>query len=277
MKTTILLFALLLTTAFSFAQKKEKLKGSKIVTVTQKDVDKFESLEFEDNLEVFLVKGDKQALEIEADDNLHEAIKAEMYGSTLRIYTDKDITNAKKLSVRVTYTDNLKMISAKNETKLNALADLQLDNVTVKNFDYSKSYLNVKSSVFALIMNDKSKAELNIKAESATIELSKNAELKALIAAAESKIDLYQKATATLEGDSGISKIRLDNNAVLNAKKFAVTDMELISESYTSSYVNALKTISIFATGKSEIQLFGTPKVDMKNFADNATLYKKLQ
>ncbi|MBN9285648.1 MULTISPECIES: DUF2807 domain-containing protein [unclassified Flavobacterium] len=277
MKKTILLFALLLTTAFSFAQKKEKLKGSKIVTVTQKDVDKFESLEFEDNLEVFLVKGDKQALEIEADDNLHEAIKAEMYGSTLRIYTDKDITNAKKLSVRVTYTDNLKMISAKNETKLNALADLQLDNVTVKNFDYSKSYLNVKSSVFALIMNDKSKAELNIKAESATIELSKNAELKALIAAAESKIDLYQKATATLEGDSGISKIRLDNNAVLNAKKFAVTDMELISESYTSSYVNALKTISIFATGKSEIQLFGTPKVDMKNFADNATLYKKLQ
>ncbi|WP_177732932.1 GIN domain-containing protein [Flavobacterium inviolabile] len=277
MKKTILLFALLLTTAFSFAQKKEKLKGSKIVTVTQKDVDKFESLEFEDNLEVFLVKGDKQALEIEADDNLHEAIKAEMYGSTLRVYTDKDITNAKKLSVRVTYTDNLKMISAKNETKLNALADLQLDNVTVKNFDYSKSYLNVKSSVFALIMNDKSKAELNIKAESATIELSKNAELKALIAAAESKIDLYQKATATLEGDSGISKIRLDNNAVLNAKKFAVTDMELISESYTSSYVNALKTISIFATGKSEIQLFGTPKVDMKNFADNATLYKKLQ
>lgn len=277
MKKTILLFALLLTTAFSFAQKKEKLKGSKIVTVTQKDVDKFESLEFEDNLEVFLVKGDKQALEIEADDNLHEAIKAEMYGSTLRVYTDKEITNAKKLSVRVTYTDNLKMISAKNETKLNALADLQLDNVTVKNFDYSKSYLNVKSSVFALIMNDKSKAELNIKAESATIELSKNAELKALIAAAESKIDLYQKATATLEGDSGISKIRLDNNAVLNAKKFAVTDMELISESYTSSYVNALKTISIFATGKSEIQLFGTPKVDMKNFADNATLYKKLQ
>ncbi|WP_286924880.1 GIN domain-containing protein [Flavobacterium sp. UBA4197] len=277
MKKTILLFALLLTTAFSFAQKKEKLKGSKIVTVTQKDVDKFESLEFEDNLEVFLVKGDKQALEIEADDNLHEAIKAEMYGSTLRVYTDKEITTAKKLSVRVTYTDNLKMISAKNETKLNALADLQLDNVTVKNFDYSKSYLNVKSSVFALIMNDKSKAELNIKAESATIELSKNAELKALIAAAESKIDLYQKATATLEGDSGISKIRLDNNAVLNAKKFAVTDMELISESYTSSYVNALKTISIFATGKSEIQLFGAPKVDMKNFADNATLYKKLQ
>ena len=277
MKKTILLFALLLTTAFSFAQKKEKIKGSKIVTVTQKDVDKFESLEFEDNLEVFLVKGDKQALEIEADDNLHEAIKAEMYGSTLRVYTDKEITNAKKLSVRVTYTDNLKMIAAKNETKLNALADLQLDNVTVKNFDYSKSYLNVKSSVFALIMNDKSKAELNIKAESATIELSKNAELKALIAAAESKIDLYQKATATLEGDSGISKIRLDNNAVLNAKKFAVTDMELICESYTSSYVNALKTISIFATGKSEIQLFGTPKVDMKNFADNATLYKKLQ
>ncbi|UUC47173.1 GIN domain-containing protein [Flavobacterium cerinum] len=277
MKKTILLFALLLTATLSFAQKKEKLKGSKIVTVTQKDVEKFESLEFEDNLEVFLVKGDKQALEIEADDNLHESIKAEMYGSTLRVYTDKDISNAKKLSVRVTYTNDLKMISAKNETKLNALADLQLDNITVKNFDYSKSFLNVKSSSFTILLNDKSKAELNVKAEFAAFELSKNAELKALIAAAESKIDLYQKSTATLEGDSGVSKIRLDNNAVLNAKKFAVTDMELIAEAYTSCNVNAAKTISIFATGKSEIQLLGAPKVDMKNFADNATLYKKQQ
>lgn len=277
MKKTILLFALLLTATLSFAQKKEKLKGSKIVTVTQKDVEKFESLEFEDNLEVFLVKGDKQGLEIEADDNLHESVKAEMYGSTLRVYTDKDITNAKKLSVRVTYTNDLKMISAKNETKLNALADLQLDNITIKNFDYSKSYLNVKSSSFTILLNDKSKAELNVKAEFAAFELSKNAELKALIAAAETKIDLYQKSTATLEGDSGISKIRLDNNAVLNAKKFTVTDMELIAEAYTSCNVNAAKTISIFATGKSEIQLFGAPKVDMKNFADNATIYKKQQ
>lgn len=277
MKKTILLFALLLTATLSFAQKKEKLKGSKIVTVTQKDVEKFESLEFEDNLEVFLVKGDKQGLEIEADDNLHESVKAEMYGSTLRVYTDKDITNAKKLSVRVTYTNDLKMISAKNETKLNALADLQLDNITIKNFDYSKSYLNVKSSSFTILLNDKSKAELNVKAEFAAFELSKNAELKALIAAAETKIDLYQKSTATLEGDSGISKIRLDNNAVLNAKKFTVTDMELISEAYTSCNVSAAKTISIFATGKSEIQLFGAPKVDMKNFADNATIYKKQQ
>ncbi|THF49937.1 DUF2807 domain-containing protein [Flavobacterium supellecticarium] len=277
MKKTILLFALLLTATLTFAQKKEKLKGSKIVTVTQKDVEKFESLEFEDNLEVFLVKGDKQALEIEADDNLHESIKAEMYGSTLRVYTDKDISNAKKLSVRVTYTNDLKMISAKNETKLNALADLQLDNITVKNFDYSKSYLNVKSSSFTILLNDKSKAELNVKAEFAAFELSKNADLKVLVAAAESKIDLYQKSTATIEGDSGISKIRLDNNATLNAKKFSVTDMELITESYTTCTVNALKTISIFATGKSEIQLFGAPKVDMKNFADNATLYKKQQ
>jgi len=277
MKKTILLFALLLTATLTFAQKKEKLKGSKIVTVTQKDVEKFENLEFEDNLEVFLVKGDKQALEIEADDNLHESIKAEMYGNTLRVYTDKDISNAKKLSVRVTYTNDLKMISAKNETKLNALADLQLDNITVKNFDYSKSFLNVKSSSFTILLNDKSKAELNVKAEFAAFELSKNADLKVLVATAESKIDLYQKSTATIEGDSGISKIRLDNNATLNAKKFSVTDMELITESYTTCMVNALKTISIFATGKSEIQLFGAPKVDMKNFADNATLYKKLQ
>jgi ABC-type uncharacterized transport system ATPase component len=70
-KVVLLLFALLFT-AFTFAQKKEKIKGSKVVTVTQKAVENFENLEVEDNIEIFLIKGSTQSLEIEADDNLHE-------------------------------------------------------------------------------------------------------------------------------------------------------------------------------------------------------------
>lgn len=275
-KIHLLLFALLFTT-FSFAQKKEKIKGSKIVTVAQREIGDFESVEIEDNIEIFLAKGGAQSLEIEADDNLHEEIKAELNGTTLRLYTAKNVSGAKKLSVRITYTDNLKSITTKNEVVLNSLTELQLENITIKNFDYSKSYLNVKSGSFTLIMNDKTTAEVNLQAESATLELSKSAQIKALIASPEVKIDMYQKTIAVIEGDAANAKIRLDNNAAFTGRKFSVKNMELITESYTTNSVNALETISITATGKSQTQLLGTPKVTVVNFADSATIYKKEQ
>ncbi|MFD2601103.1 GIN domain-containing protein [Flavobacterium suzhouense] len=276
MKKAFLLLLAVLFTSITFAQKKEKIKGSKIVTVTQKEVDNFESLEVEDNIEIFLSKGTTQSLEIEADDNLHETFKAELNGTTLRIYTDKEITSAKKISIRVTYTDNLKTITAKNEATINALADLQLENITIKNLDYSKSYLNVKSKNFTLVMNDKATAELNYQGDNVVVELSKNAQLKALIAASmTAKLDLYQKTTATIEGDAAEAKIRVDNNASFTGKKFTVKNLDLTAESYTHCNINAAENITIAASGKAEIELFGKPKVQVTNFADSAVLYKK--
>ena len=55
-KKIYLLFAFLFLTTISVAQKKEKIKGSKIVTVSVKEIPSFENIEINDNFEVFLVK-----------------------------------------------------------------------------------------------------------------------------------------------------------------------------------------------------------------------------
>lgn len=277
MKNLYLVCIALLIAATSFAQKKEKIKGSKTVTVTQKQVESFDGLEIEDNIEVFLIKGSSPAIEIEADDNLHDIINYEMTGSTLRITTTKNVTGHKRLSMRVTYTDNLTKVIARHEVILNALMDLELENITVSNFDYSKSFLNVKSANFSLVMNDKSKAEINLKAENTTLELNKNADLKALISSPQVKIDMYQKSDATIEGDADKVMLRLDNNASLTAKKFTAKNIDLLAESYSKCSVMAAEAIIIAATGKAEIQLLGSPIIEMKNFADNAVLSKKIQ
>lgn len=277
MRHYCLLVIALLCTTFSFAQKKEKIKGSKVVTVAQREIAAFDNLEVEDNIQIYLSKGGAQGIEIEADDNLHEAIMTEVNGGTLRIFTSKEIGGAKQLSVRVTYTEGLKAITAKNEVVINALADLQLDNITVTNLDYSKSYLNVKSGSFTLKLNDKATAEINSQGESTTIEMSKNSELKALIASPNVKIDMYQKTSAAIEGDAEKAVIRLDNNATLTGKKFTARNMDLVMEGYTSSNVMATDTISIAASGKSVTEVFGKPKVSVTEFSDSATLYKKEQ
>ncbi|MCZ8090871.1 DUF2807 domain-containing protein [Flavobacterium sp.] len=274
MKKTILLF-FLLTTTFGFSQKKEKVKGSKVVTMEQKQIENFKSIEVEDNLEVFLVKGNECGLEIEADDNLHEFIDYKLSGSNLRITTNKDISSFKKLSVRITYTDELDMVIAKNETNVTALSDVDLKTVTFKSYDYAKLYLNAKCKNFTLMANDKSKIELNLKSEKAAIDVSKNAQVKALIASTDLLFDMYQKSTAIIEGDVNTLKLRLDNNSDFNGSKLTAVNTQLFAEAYSNGKINAKTNIVIDIAGKSEIEIFGEPKFEIKRFTDSATLRKK--
>ena len=275
MKKSVFIIALIFATSFVFSQKKEKVKGSKIVTTEIKKIESFESLEVDDNLEVFLIKGNECGLEIEADDNLHDAIDAVVNGTTLRLSTLKNAFGYKRLSIRVTYTNDFKLVVARNEASITALADVELDNVTFKSYDYSKLFLNSKSKNISLYMDDKSKAEFNSKAENTVISLSKNSNLKGLITSTNMTFDMYQKSDAEVNGDVETAKFRLDNNADFSGKTFYVKNADLTCEAYSKVSINIKNTISIDASGKSEIQLYGDQKIDMKRFVDSAVLIKK--
>lgn len=271
----IILLAVILTSAISFSQSKEKIKGTKTVTIEPREIQSFENLEVEDNIEIFLVKGDNNALEIEADDNLHEVIESSLSGGTLRLTTKKNITSYKKLSVKVTYTDDFKMVTAKNESTINALSDIELDNITFKTFDYTKLFLNVKSRLFTIFANDKSKVELNVKSETAAVELSKNASMKALISSETLKFDMYQKSNAVIEGDIVDLKLRLDNNANFTGKNLSAKNAEIITEAYANGNIQVSVKAIIDVAGKSELQLYGDQKIEVKRFTDSAVIMKK--
>ena len=275
MKNSILFIFLILFNATVLGQEKEKIKGTKIVTVEQKEVKPFENLEVEDNLEIFLIKGDKCGIEIEADDNLHDIIDINVNGSVLQLSSTKEVISSKKFSVRVTYTDNFKMIIAKDKSNITALAEINLNDFTFKTFDESKLFAYVKTKNFTLMANDKSKIELNLKSDQATVELSKNSRLKALISSSQLTFDMYQKTSAVIEGDAINLKLRLDNNAEFSGKNLSTKNAEITTEGYANCSIQVNTKAIIDASGKSEIQLFGTQKIDLRNFIDSATLYKK--
>ena len=275
MKKSITLFTLLLLTSLTFAQKKDKIKGSKIVTIEQKQIESFTGIEVNDNLEVMLVKGSECAIEIEADDNLHDVIDFSLSGSTLRLATLKEITSAKKLSVRITYTSDFKLIVAKNESQVTSLSDIEIDNISFRCYDYASLFLNAKTTSFSLECSDKSKVELKLKSEKATINLTKNATLKGSITAADLIFDMYQKTDATVDGTVSNLKLRLDNNATFVGKNLVILNANITSEGYTNASINVATNVSIDAAGKSEIQLYGEAKIEIKRFADSAVLMKK--
>ena len=272
-KYSVLLILLIAT--LSYSQKKDKIKGSKIVTTEIKKIENFESIEVSDDVEVTLIKGTQCGVEIEADDNLHDAIELTLSGSILKIYATKKVISAKKFSVKVTYTDKFKSIVASNDSKVNALSDFELDSITIKSVDYAKLYLTAKIKNFKLDINDKSKVELNLKSEKTRINLSKNSSLKALISTTDLVFDMYQKSEATVEGDSDTLKLRLDNNANFIGKNLIIKTADVKTEGYTNASIQVKSTISIDAVGKSEIELYGDQKIELKKFTDSAVLKKK--
>ncbi len=273
----IITLSFLFLTLLTFAQKKEKVKGSKIVKLEQKQVGDFESLEVEDNLEIFLIKGNECGIEIEADDNLIEFVEYKLAGKNLRISTSRDISSYKKLSVRVTYTDNFNMLIAKDETNVTALSDVVLDNVTFKSYDYSKLFLNAKTKNFTLMANDKSKVELNLKSEKTAVDVSKSAYVKALISSGEMKFDMYQKSSADVEGDILDLKLRLDNNTDFTGKKLTAKNALVEVGGYAKTSINISNIATIDASGNGEIELYGEPiKIEIKHLTDSAELRKKL-
>ena len=275
MKKNTFIILFLLVSILALAQKKEKIKGSKTVTIEQKEIGDFEAIEISDNIEVYLDKGEKSELKIEADDNLHDIITFDLSAKTLRIYSSKTATNYKKLIIRITYTNELNSITSKDEAIINAIQEIQLNAISIKSTDDSKLFLNVNSKNFILQSDTDSKVELNLKSEKASIELSKNATLKALITATDLKCDMYQKAIANLEGDVTNANIRLDNNAQFLGNNLVIMNAQLVAESYANCSVNVNTAIIVDASENAEIELYGDQKIEMKRFADNAILSKK--
>ncbi len=276
MKKITILFALILFTTISFSQKKEKIKGSKKVTLETKVVGDFDIIEVTDNLEITIVKGDKCSIEIEADDNIHEALGITLNGTNLSLNMAKNIGSYKKFQVRVNYTTALKTVISRLESSITALATIELDDITFKAFDYSKLILNAKTKNFSLIANDKTRTELSLKSENTIIELSKGSSAKLLISTGTLKLDLYQNSIAEIEGDAADMKLRMSNDSDFKGKKLAIKRLELITEDNSNAIINVNETLSIEAIGSSDIELYGTQKIDMKKFDGESKLIKKM-
>lgn len=276
MKQTLTLLVFLITYTVAFSQKTKKLKGSKIVTVEEKATPSFSSVFIEDDIQVSFIKADINGIELEADDNLQEALKISNNAGRLTISLNNKLKSFKKFEVKIYYTDALTAIEATEGSKLMILEEMDLEEITFKLNKKAKLYLNLKTKVATIEVNDGALAELNVKAEKINFILTKDGTIKALVAATEMKVDQYQKSRSSLEGDVIDLKLRMDNNAKLIGKKLTAKNAEILAEGYsdTSLFVETVCIISAFAN--SEIELFGEPTIELKKFTGKPVLRKNV-
>ncbi|TCK66681.1 putative autotransporter adhesin-like protein [Winogradskyella wandonensis] len=278
MKLTKLIYTLLflfLVVQVGQSQNKEKIKGNRDVTIKQTYLDEFNTLIIKDDFEVKIAYNSKASVEIEADDNLHDVIIAEVSSGVLSISSSKRITSKKRLMITVNYSNQLENIQLYDSAELRSLTSMELENLDLKIQNNSRAYLNIKSKQFKFSSTDRTKSRLNVSADSTSIVMSDNSKLDALISGKSASFDLYQSADATIEGNAETALLRLDNSSNFVGKNYAVNNAEVLIESSSDLSLHVVTSLILKASGSTETYIYGEPKIDLETFTGTAKLQKK--
>ncbi|WP_230080301.1 GIN domain-containing protein [Winogradskyella marina] len=278
MKKTIRIFLLLLVAMpVTQAQSNDKIKGDRNVTVKQTYVDDFHSIVVDGDFSIEVVYNSKPSVDIEADDNLHEVIQFGVVEGVLTFTETVRITTKKKLNITVNYGDGLSNIETRGDGEIRSLTSMELNDVTLITADDSRAYLNINAKDFIYKSSGKSKTRLNLTAVNTKIELTDNSKLDALITSNVADFDLYLRSDAVIEGNANSSVFRMDNSTNFNGSKFDVKTVDASLEDNGDLTISALESITIAASGDSELYLFGSPAITITKFEDTAKLQKKIR
>ncbi len=274
MKTSLLLVCSFLVLGNVYGQK-EKVKGNKIVSTEEHNLENFHTIEIYENFEVTLDESSDNLLKIEADSNLQELINFEIVDGILIIKSDKDLRRAKALHLDISYASELKKIILHNKVNAKSLSPITSGDLSIEVNDMSEIFLTTDSGKISCTTFGKSIADLHTKAKEVVYQINENSEIKGIVTADSLKVDLYQKASAKLEGEVSSMLVRADNETDFYGEKLSADKTSVIAEGSSDCYILTNKEITIEAIDTAEIFLLGEPKIDINVFSNEATLFKK--
>lgn len=272
-KIVLILLMVMVTIPTLVAQ--QKIKGDRNVTIKQTYVDDFHTLVVNGDFSIEIVYNSKPSVNIETDDNLHDVIEFNVVDGILTIVETMRITSKKKLSITVNYGDALQNMEVRGDGEIRSLTSMELSDATLITADNSRAYLNIRAKSFDYKSSGKSKTRLNLTADSTKVELSDNSKLDALINSNVANFDMYLRSDAVIEGSASSAILRLDNSTNFNSPKFDVKSVDATLEDNSDLTIASTESITIAASGNSEVYLYGSPSITITKFEDTAKLQKK--
>lgn len=269
----IFLFAALLFCFQISAQRKPKIKGSRIVTDVQENLPPFNTIELKDDLEVRLRKSPQEGYAVTADDNLIDVLKFKVEDSILTISSFYNVTSKKKLDITVNYTDINSLILHDGDIRMDGA--IITDELKVHVLASAKLQLNAEASRMAIHMEGNSSGDFTLKGEELNLVMKDRADATIYVVSDSSNLDLHKNSSAKLEGTVGEITVNLFENSSLKGKDLESEKVVVNLQDSSSAVVNVKTTIALTSSGSSKTYVYGDGKIEIIEFLDTSELHKE--
>lgn len=264
---------LVLVTTVVTAQR-EKVKGSRNVKEVSEQLRPFTDIKVIDGLEVTLIADAQTGYDLEMDDNLLELIDFDIQDSLLLVSTRKDIRGAKRLNITVRFTE-LQSVSLEAKSKIASKSAIKSDSFTGSFLDGSEFEGEIQAETANITVNSNSKFEIDFTGDDLNMNMSGNAFAKADINTKTYTLTATERTDLELKGNAQTATINLNDNAEFKGRAFDADTITIVGRESASIIVSADEQITIDLADKSELQLYGEPKIIIERFSGSAKLLKR--
>lgn len=274
MKKIILVLSILIPLLVLGQEKKEKIKGTKIVELKTQVVDEFTSLEIGDLFEVELVLKSTPTVSIDADSNFHEYIDVRVINGKLEISASKQFSRYKKLFIEIGVNSKLENIFVKGKAELYSKNKLLSKKLNVESFENSKINLNFTSTDAAFSAKNKSEIKANGQSEILSLNVTDDADVK--IDATVKNISVLQnsKSKLVLSGKATASIIQIAGDSFFNSADLISETAVFSATENADSYINVADKLTLDVTGKTNTYILGNSIINLQSFKETASIYK---
>jgi len=269
----LLILLMILSPIVAIAQRKPKIKGSRIVTEISQELPPFNAVVLNDDLEITLEKSSSPGYHIIADDNLIDILKFEVTNSTLVISAYYNIAAKKQLDITVNYT-KLKTITLQKGTMVSKDI-IESNELFVDGFNNTKFDIKVNAAVMDINLEDTSSGDFHLEVDSLNINLNKRAQAYVYAQINTGILDMEGNSSLAMEGTSDRFQLNLLEDAKYKGEAMQIGSCKLTINGKANARVHAFRDIQINATGNAVIYLYGTPKITIDEFLDTVQLIKK--
>lgn len=198
------------------------IDGSGNVTTQNRTVaGDFTSVDASNGLEVYIVQGSKNAVTVEADDNLQQHIKTEVKGTELSVYCDVNIGNAEAKRITITLS--------------------KIEAIEASGGCLVRSKTQLKGNDILLSASSGSNVEVTVDAQNVTSEASSGSSLK-------------------ISGRTTDLKTDASSGSSLDAQSLVAKHVKADASSGSTTTVNATESLSADASSGSSVNYVTTPK-----------------
>ena len=257
------------------AQKLPKIKGNRIVAPYNAPLEAFNAIVLDNDLKLNIVASDTTGVSMIADDNLPPVFKFKVTDSVLYLSTYYKITASKQLDITL-YTPTLDrvVISSgelgltldprfkKTQLSLSGNATVAVAG-TVPSFSVSgeeKSFVNINGSFssLALEMTDRSTATIYG-------DVSDTAQL-----------NMQDKASLRWGGTLAFLTASFEGASELDGMELSISEASVHASGKSTLDLHILSHLTYFSKEESQLDLYGTPRIDLLEFSGTSVLRKKL-